>query len=354
MAGLLSTAGLAAFLLLGLGALVDGTDADLRQEASMAEDPRAGVVRFLATGDINLGRFVGQQILAGDTLYPFAQVKAALAPYDFVFSNLECQLSEQGGETQHRRNNLIFTGPPGGGAALRLGGITHVSTANNHALDYGIEALEETIENLNREGIVFSGTAGQGGDPYAPALFTINQVRFALFSCTAVMNMEDRFWTQYVAEADTARLFPRIRETRPDVDFLLLSYHGGAEYAEGPSGTTRSFAHTALKAGVDLFLGHHPHVPQGIEQVGGKLIVYSLGNFVFSQPFAFWTQRSFALETIIRRDRNGTRIEGFRCLPLLAANQPQFLEIGGEHHVVRERIDRLSRSLQGGVGTWPN
>ena len=352
MAGPLSAAGLGAFIWLGLGALIPDRAPDSLEHLAARKD--STFVRFLAVGDVNLGRVVGQRILEGDTLYPFAEIRDDLASFDFVFGNLECQLSDQHGETQHPTSNLIFTGPPAGAAALSHGGITHVSTANNHALDYGVGALQETIDNLEREGIVFAGTAAAGGDPFAPALFEAGELSFALFSVTEIINIEVRSWTDYVAKADSAQLFPRIRAMRPIVDFILISYHGGGEYVDRPTAGTRAFAHGALEAGADLFLGHHPHVPQGIEEVNGKLIVYSLGNFVFSQPFAFWTQRSFALEVKIRKEGKAAHIESYRCLPLIASNQPSLLRHTGDRRIVHERIEHLSELFGGRGYVWPN
>jgi hypothetical protein len=167
------------------------------------------------------------------------------------------------------------------------------------------------------------------------------------------MNMESGFWKNFVAQADTGLLFPRIRRSREDVDFIILSYHGGGEYSDNPSEATQRFAHGAIDAGADLFLGHHPHVPQGIEEVGGKLIVYSLGNFVFYQPFAFWTQRSFALDLTIENFGGGARINQFRCRPVVAGTQPRFLETFEDRQLVLHRIDELSLGLQEGI-SWSN
>lgn len=130
----------------------------------MAYSPaRDRTLRLLAVGDVNLGRQVGQEILNGDTLYPFVAVVDTFAAHDIVFANLECTLSEQGGETQHPRNNLVFTGPPAAARSLRLAGVTLVSTANNHALDYGFTAHSETMKYLAGQGILFAGTAAERG-----------------------------------------------------------------------------------------------------------------------------------------------------------------------------------------------
>jgi poly-gamma-glutamate synthesis protein (capsule biosynthesis protein) len=292
-------------------------------------------------GDVNLGRLVGQEILRGDTLYPFVFVTDTFAQYDIVFANLESQLSEQGGETQHPVNNLIFTGPPAGAWSLQYAGVHVVSTANNHALDYGVRGLRETMRNLRDAGVGFVGTSGDSAQLYVPLIVTRNDIRLALFGVTDVMNIENPVWKRYVANADTGRLLPQIRAYRDSVDFIVVSYHGGEEYADVPTARTREFAAEAIRGGADLFLGHHPHVTYGVEEVEGKYIVHSLGNFVFRQPDRYWTQRSFALSATVAKDSTGTRVARIRCLPVLAGLQPVFAD-GDEATRIQERIDQLS------------
>jgi poly-gamma-glutamate synthesis protein (capsule biosynthesis protein) len=314
--------------------------------------PRIDTVRLLALGDVNLGRGVGQEILAGDTLYPFAIVKDSFALYDVVFANLESQLSDQKGETQHPRNNLVFTGPPGGAYALHKAGVTIVSTANNHALDYGVKALRETNRYLSEAGVYSVGTSDDSSRLFAPVIISRNDIRIAFFACTDVMNIEDPIWKKYIAEADSARLLPMIRAVRDSVDLVVVSYHGGEEYADRVTQRTRDFAHQVITGGADLFLGHHPHVPYGVEEFEGKYIVHSLGNFVFRQPDRFWTQRSFAFAADIVKDVNGTRVSSFRCLPVRAGYQPEFVRERPEIDLILERIRALSTQSLAQQVTW--
>lgn len=307
--------------------------------------PHERGLRLLAVGDVNLGRQVGTEILKGDTLYPFAGVVDTFAAHDVVFANLECTLSEQGGETQHPKNNLVFTGPPAGARSLRRAGVTVVSTANNHALDYGVRAHRETIQYLKEQEIAFAGTAPDSADLFEPALIERNGVRLAFFACTDIMNIEDAVWKRYVAWTDTSRLLPRIREYRDSVDFIVVSYHGGQEYASVHDTRTERFAKSVLSGGADMFLGHHPHVPYGLATHQGKYIVFSLGNFVFRQPDRFWTQRSFALSIEIKKNSRQTSVTSVRILPVLAGNQPSFVLEGDEAEIIRERIRTLSLQI---------
>ena len=335
--------GLISLVLLTIGAFDVG-----RQQPTvpvvhlLKPEPLRQRVRFLAVGDVNLGRAVGQEILKGDTLYPFASVKEVFSSYDLVFANLESPLSDQDGETQHPRNNLIFTGPPAGAHSLQKSGVTVVSTANNHALDYGVSAQRQTILNLSAAGVRFVGTSVDSQFLFTPTIIVRNGIRIALFACTDVMNNEDTMWKRYVAAADTSKLLPNIRAYRDSVDFIIVSYHGGEEYRDAPTRATQDFAHSVTAAGADLFLGHHPHVPYGIEEVNGRYIVYSLGNFVFYQPDRYWTQRSFAFSADVVKDGSGTHVVNFQCLPVSCGMQPRFITDELESRRISERIERLS------------
>ena len=308
----------------------------------VAEAQPRGEVKLLALGDVNLGRAVGQEILKGDTLYPFAAALDTLASYYLVFANLESNLSDQGGETQDPRNNLIFTGPPAGAWSLRKAGVGVVSIANNHAMDYGEQAHRETRAYLGSAGVPYAGDPPDSTGICRPAIVTKNGIRMAFFGVTEFVNDNPRGWRKVVAEADTAPLLRGIRWYRDSVDFIIVSIHGGNEYADRPSAGMRKFSRAVLDGGADLILGHHPHVPQGIEERQGKLIVYSLGNFVFRQPFRYWTQRSIAVAVEIVKEAGRGAIAHWRCLPVLTGFQPRFVPAGAEADTIAERIRKLS------------
>ena len=335
--------GLISLIFLTIGAFdIEKKQAVAPIDLARKVEPARQIVRLLAVGDVNLGRGVGREILTGDTLYPFAYVKDEFAKYDVVFANLESPLSDQDGETQHPRNNLIFTGPPEGAQSLQKAGITVVSTANNHALDYGVSAQRQTMQYLSTAGIYFVGTSIDSQSLFKPAVLVKNGIRIALFACTDIMNIEDQMWKRYVAPADTSKLVPRIRMYRDSVDFIIVSYHGGEEYRDAPARSTQNFAHSMISAGADLFLGHHPHVPYGIEEISGRYIVYSLGNFVFYQPDRYWTQHSFGFSADLVKDALGTRVLKFQCLPVSCGLQPRFITDELDARRISERIAGLS------------
>ncbi len=298
-------------------------------------------LKLLAFGDVNLGRAVGQELLKGNLDYPFRWVKETLLEADVVFVNLESQLSDQGGETQHPDDNLIFCGPPEGAEALRRGGVSAVSTGNNHAYDYGMRALEETLEHLRGSGIAAAGTSLDSTGLFPAAVVEKHGIRIAFLAYTQFVNLPGP-WQVKISLFEERRVRREIREARKNSDLVIVSLHGGLEYADRPPPGTLSQFRFLIDAGADLVLGHHPHVPQGIERYRSKYIFYSLGNFVFFQPQHEWTQKSFGVEVSICKDSLSTRIERIRLLPLRAALQPLFLSEVVQQQEIIDRVQLLS------------
>jgi poly-gamma-glutamate capsule biosynthesis protein CapA/YwtB (metallophosphatase superfamily) len=307
---------------------------------------KQNTITLLACGDINLGRKVGQRLLKGELEYPFVNVKDTFKLYDIVFGNLESQLSDQDGETQNPRHNLVFTGPPEGSKCLKENLVSVVSTANNHAFDYGKDAFLETIDNLKSDSVSFIGTSIEKDSCYKPLIIEKNGLKIAFFAVTDFINIPKKEYKGFIAFPDTSLLFPEIRKIRPQVDIVICSYHGGVEYVDKPLKKTVDFAHELIDCGIDLFLGHHPHVTQGIELYKNKPIFYSFGNFVFYQPQKYWTQRSFMAEFCFSKSDKSINLDKFRLIPVKAGLQPEILDKGEERDKLIQRIEKLSPTIK--------
>jgi poly-gamma-glutamate capsule biosynthesis protein CapA/YwtB (metallophosphatase superfamily) len=270
--------------------------------ATVAREPS---IVLAAGGDVNFGRECGQAILQDLAYDPFSGLGPAWTSADARFVNLESQLSEQNGVTQHPRHRLIFTGPPGGADVLARAGVSLVSTANNHAWDYGKSALLETIANLERAQVPFTGTGRDLSQAYRPVRLHVNGLSLALFAVTHVWN-QPPFATHegrdFVAWAELDKLRAGVEQARRENDFVLVSYHGGEEYVHAPNERTRRFADAVMALGVDAVVGHHPHVPQGIGWAEGRPILYSLGNLAFAgHRVKPWTRQSFFARLELRK-----------------------------------------------------
>lgn len=252
--------------------------------AAPAPAPRDRVT-LLAGGDVSFGRRLGQLLLRDATHDPFASVSALLASADLRFANLECQLSDQHGETQSKTHSLVFTGPPEGAGALARGRISIVSVANNHMWDYGQSAFFETLDRLDRAGVAHAGGGRSREAAYAPVVVEHEGFRVAVLAVTDIWNqgrLSQHPARDYVAGAELDRLAAAVRAAKgdPTIGAVIVSYHGGEEHLDMPVTRTREIARAAIDAGADVFLGHHPHVIQGVELRSGRPIFYSLGNFL--------------------------------------------------------------------------
>jgi poly-gamma-glutamate capsule biosynthesis protein CapA/YwtB (metallophosphatase superfamily) len=307
-----------------------------------AQDADSAIgISFLALGDVNLGRAVGQKILSGDTTYPFEGIRSVLDRADIVFANLESPISDQNGETQSPKSNIIFCAPPAAGASLRLAGITVVSTANNHAFDYGVKGLRETIRFLSEEGIGFAGTVADSGVAFRPAIIERGGMRIGIVAYTQMVNF--RFgWRGLISEFDSARARREIEKLRPSVDFIIASYHGGEEYKDVPDANAACAVHALAEFGANAVVGHHPHVTQGIEIYRNCLIFQSLGNAVFYQPQRRWTRRSFAALLRLEKRGNKRTISSIQLIPFRAGLQPATDLTLAEEREIINRTRKLS------------
>ncbi|MEX2117814.1 MAG: CapA family protein [Bacteroidota bacterium] len=306
-----------------------------------AQEAGPARLRLLALGDINLGRSVGQILLKDSIGYPFVFTAPIFQHYDIVFGNLESQVTDQGGETQHPRDRYIFAAPPQAARALIQAGISVVSTANNHAFDYGMQGLAETVDLLDAAGVRFIGSSKDSVGLFNPALIERNGISIGFVAYTEFVNQKGA-WQGRISLFDAGRARKEIAALRDAADIIVASYHGGVEYVDRPPKYTLSQMRQLIDLGADIVIGHHPHVPQGVEQYKGKWIFHSLGNFLFLQTQREWTQKSFAVAMEFVRDSQNVRIDGISLLPLLVSNQPTFEVTGQARETIFSRLERLS------------
>ena len=280
---------------------------------------------LLAVGDINLGRKAGKTILDGDIDFAFEKVSDIISWADIAFANLESTISDQNGVT--RRGVWRFTAPPEAAESLANAGFDVVSLANNHVWDFGEEALFETHTHLDRVGIKYTGTGEDLDSAYTPAMFEVNGIKIAFFAVTNIFNYgeyPDHDAFDYLAWIDTERLSKEIAGVRETSDLVVVSAHWDREYKDRPWDSTVNIAHEIADSGADIILGHHPHVPQGIEIYNDTFIIYSLGNFAFHQTSkdSIWKKRSIILVLTLTRDG----VKSYEMIPVVTGFQPEVAE----------------------------
>ncbi len=222
-----------------------------------------------AAGDVMLARDVGARLARNpDIPAAFADARAALAGGDLIVANLESVLSAR---EAYCGSGICFKADPARVDALQAMGLTHAIVANNHAGDYGEAAWEDSRVILREAGIVPVGGFRNDGETVFTEAAGRTVAMLAFETVARPLQREDAL--------------RRIREARLSADLVVASFHWGTEYAHHPDPAVVSLARAAVDAGADLVLGHHPHVLQGVERYGDGLILYSLGNFTFDQPW---------------------------------------------------------------------
>lgn len=237
-------------------------------------------ITLLATGDIMLAREVENRVLrANDFKAPFQFATGIIKSADLAFANLETPLFPG---PMVQAYHMIFRADPRFALALKQVGWDVFSLANNHAGDAGQGGLDRTLDELEKAGIKTVGTGKSSEQAAKPLILEKNGLKMAFLAYTdkGISN----FKGETVNFMNLGKLREDITNIRSQVDLVIVSMHAGVEYENlKPSRQQIEFAHAAIDAGADLVLGHHPHVLQPIEEYQGKLIFYSLGNFVFDQ-----------------------------------------------------------------------
>ncbi|TLM65327.1 MAG: CapA family protein [Actinobacteria bacterium] len=250
-----------------------------------------------AVGDMIFDRQVKALIHAAGGEAPLARVAEHLAAADYTCGNLESPLSDGG--TRAKGKEICFRGDPRGVAGLELAGFDAVSIANNHALDYGSEALDDTVAALDERGIAHSGAGADRDAAWAPAVTQVGSATVAYLAFSHILP------PGFVANDTRAgiaqgrnnmdRVAAAVASAAAEYDYVIVSFHWGIEYVDDANAEQVRDARRAIDAGADLVMAHHPHVLQGVERYKNGLIAYSLGDFVFDH-YSRKTGEAFILD----------------------------------------------------------
>ena len=211
---------------------------------------------------------------------------------DINFANIETVITDRN-DLPTRSKKFNFRTHPEGARVLVESGFNLFSLANNHAIDYGRRGAEETLKHVaSLRNVGLLGAAGLGGthdEAASPDIFSLKGQSVA-FSSMGIGSGgvypsrnagSSAFGQLNINSKDHYNdVVDRLRLSR--ADYRILSMHYGSELQIRPSSSQiHKWRRETLKAGnIDLILGHHHHVPQGVEMTDGKLIFYGLGNFL--------------------------------------------------------------------------
>lgn len=202
---------------------------------------------------------------------------------DLFIVNEEFPFSSRG--TAAADKQFTFRLPPEKVSIFKEMGIDLVTLANNHALDFGTDALLDTCAVLDQAGILRMGAGADLNEAKKPVYKELGGLRLAFLGASRVI--PETSWNAssskpgMLTSYDPALLLEEIKKAKAEADYVVVYIHWGIERDERPQEYQRTLGQQYIDAGADLVIGSHPHVLQGIEYYKGKPIVYSLGNFVF-------------------------------------------------------------------------
>lgn len=206
---------------------------------------------------------------------------------DLLMANNEFCYSDRG--TPIEGKQYAFRSKPSNVSILYDMGVDIVSLANNHAYDWGPDALSDSIDTLNQARIPFVGAGKDIYEAMRPAYFIVNDVKLSYVSATQI----ERFSSPDTKEAtedspgvlrtlDPTKACKVIAEAKANSDFCIMYVHWGSENTDLVETSQRDLAAKYVEAGADLIIGDHSHCLQGIDYIDDVPVFYSMSNYWFN------------------------------------------------------------------------
>ncbi|PSB01475.1 CapA family protein [Merismopedia glauca] len=287
----------------------------LKNQTSKLAQATDSSITIKAVGDTIPGSNYPINELPSNPKTLFQRIQPDLQGADVLFGNFESTLTNypKSSKNPNGKSVFAFRTPPEYAYLLKTVGFDVLSVANNHAFDFTQVGFEDTIQNLTKAGIKPVGKKGQ--------IVYLNikgtSVAFIGFSHTKGHNSVN----------DLAAGKALVEEANKKAKIVVISVHMGAEGSKALRVRNKSeifyrenrgnpvlFAHTMVDNGADLILGHGPHVPRAMELYKGKLIAYSLGNFLGYKTLSTKTEKGYSLVLQTQLDAEGNFVNG-KILP---------------------------------------
>ncbi|MGI6696685.1 MAG: CapA family protein [Christensenellales bacterium] len=218
--------------------------------------------------------------------WPFSGFADYFSHDDLTLINLENVLMNSSRDKNPKRLHN-FRGPTDFAQILKLGSVELVNIANNHYPDYGAAGKKSTRNALEAVGIPYAGYNWLH-------VFEKQGIRVGFGGIRETIYHQDK-----------DRIRREVAELKADgCHYVVYTMHAGEEYAPEHNAMQTEIAHAAIDAGANLVIGHHPHVPQGIEMYNDGLIFYSLGNFIFGGNLALSTFDALAAQVTLYYQEN--------------------------------------------------
>ncbi len=262
---------------------------------------------------------------------------------DIVLFNMESVLSDIGRNDLSVRK-LHMRGRPQAASYLAQWGLTCANVANNHILEQGDDCAVDTARHLQRAGIrvVGGGRDGSFESGLQVAEFDVGGHQIAV---VGMCLLKEKY--VYTGGQEFDQVTEAIRSLSREGRTVIVSVHWGRELMDRPTGTQRTMAAEMFDAGASVIAGHHPHVVQGVQFEKGRLVAYSLGNFIFDQflPDSCWS-------IVVTLELSGRDVVKWEYRPIIKdkAHRPMFAQ-GSENARLDAEVRRRCALLNEAVNS---
>jgi poly-gamma-glutamate synthesis protein (capsule biosynthesis protein) len=244
--------------------------------------PARGELVIHGTGDVNVDPSYIPNLATYGHEYAWSGLGGLFRRDDLTIINLECAVSALGTAVPKQFN---FRGDPAALPVMRAAGVEVANLGNNHAYDYGPEALIDTRKNLIANDIAPVGGGRDEREATQPALFEIDGWTVAVVGIGHVVEPESATagpgHPGVACNDDVACMTGAIERASELADLVFVSIHWGIELETQPSAETVALAHAFVDAGADAIFGHHSHRLNPMGTYKGRPIFWGLGNFVW-------------------------------------------------------------------------
>ncbi len=269
-------------------------------------------------------------------------VRALVKGADLAIANFENPAPDK---FRWHTTGVVFSADPSMIDGLRNAGIDYVSLGNNHIRDAGANGIIQTIANLEKRGIAWSGAGKDLAQARRPAMLEAGGTKVAILGYDTVA----KYYAASATRAGSAQMSAAVVKAdvaaarKAGAELVIVFPHWGAEYDATPFTGQKRLAHAAIDAGADIVIGNHAHWAAAMEIYKGKPIWYALGNFVFDQVWSEPTMEGITLELTFV----GTELRQIRMRPhiILDRAQPNFLDPTGDGRVVMGQVFDASKGL---------
>lgn len=309
----------------------------------------SGELVIAAVGDIMIDGSAREIMQRYGYDHAFAGTRDWLQQADIAIGNLEGPLTTRG--TAVNEKQYLFRSPPDLVVpAMVRAGFDIVTLANNHTLDFGDEGLIDTINALKEGGIAHVGAGPDLASARRAAVIERNGLKAAFLGYS--LTFPEEFWATSsrggTAFGHLDHVVTDVRAARQIADIVVVSFHWGRESTTELRPYQIALGRSAIDAGAQLVIGHHPHILQAVEKYKQGVILYSLGNFAFGS-YSEKARVSAVAEIKFRKQQLvQLTMKPINVLNVQVLFQPTPLA-GKEAHAVINQLQQLSSQRNTGL-----